>query len=173
MTKLFKIGDRIEVIDDNLEGTISKINKDKILVKFDDGFEQEFFSNDIILSQRMDFNNSPIIGYPKEQTLHKTIKAKPKKGNYTPELDLHIHELIDDARRLSNFEILNIQLARAKNFIDWAVSKRFKKIILIHGVGQGVLKEELKTLLRRYENLEYHDANYQNYGLGATEVTIY
>jgi dsDNA-specific endonuclease/ATPase MutS2 len=172
MTKPFKIGDRIEVIDDNLEGTISGIQGDKISVKFDDGFEQEFSSNEIILSKKMDFYYSNI-GFYKEQTQHKPIKSKPNKSNYIPELDLHIHELIDDARRLSNFEILNIQLSRAKNFIDWAVAKRFNKIILIHGVGQGVLKEELKTLLRRYDNLEYHDANYQKYGLGATEVKIY
>ena len=37
-------------------------------------------------------------------------------------------------------------------------------------MGEGVLKEELYYLLRRYENLNFYDADYQKYGVGATEV---
>jgi hypothetical protein len=37
-------------------------------------------------------------------------------------------------------------------------------------VGEGVLKAELDFLLGRYDNLKFQDANYQKYGLGATEV---
>ncbi len=41
-----------------------------------------------------------------------------------------------------------------------------------HGI-EGVLKEELEFLFGRYDNLKYYDADYQKYGLGATEVYIY
>jgi DNA-nicking Smr family endonuclease len=171
MTKNIKKGDRVELIDDILEGTVSKVNGDSVLVEFDDGFEQEFLSEELIISKPLNINLDKAL--IKESILPKPKKTKPKKELYTPEIDLHIHELIDDASRLSNFDILNIQLSKAGGFIDWAIKKRFKKIILIHGVGQGVLKEELKTLLRRYDNLEFYDADYQKYGLGATEVKLY
>jgi len=39
-------------------------------------------------------------------------------------------------------------------------------------VGEGILKEELQYLFGRYENLKYYDADYQKYGMGATEVYI-
>jgi hypothetical protein len=45
-------------------------------------------------------------------------------------------------------------------------------VVFIHGVGEGVLKIELEYLFRRYENVKYYDADYQKYGLGATEVYI-
>ena len=45
--------------------------------------------------------------------------------------------------------------------------------MFIHGVGEGVLKEELHYLFNKYENVKHYDANYQKYGLGATEVYIY
>ncbi|MEX0273541.1 MAG: Smr/MutS family protein, partial [Flavobacteriaceae bacterium] len=45
--------------------------------------------------------------------------------------------------------------------------------VFIHGVGEGVLREELQYLFRRYDNVEYYDADYQQYGLGATEVYIF
>jgi len=174
MSRAFKKGDRVEVIDDNETGTVSAVEGECVTVEFEDGFKQDFQSNEIIHSKPLDFDYASIsIAHIDEKPTAKTQNQKNSKTNYVPELDLHIHELIDDARRLSNFEILNIQLSRAKGFLDWAISKRFKKIILIHGVGEGVLKEELKTLLRRYDNLEFFDANYQQYGLGATEVRIY
>ena len=51
--------------------------------------------------------------------------------------------------------------------------KRIQKVVFIHGVGEGVLKLELEYLFKRYDNLKFYDANYQKYGLGATEVYIY
>jgi dsDNA-specific endonuclease/ATPase MutS2 len=45
-------------------------------------------------------------------------------------------------------------------------------MVFIHGKGEGVLKLELEYLLKRY-NVKFYDANYQKYGLGATEVYIY
>jgi len=69
--------------------------------------------------------------------------------------------------------MLNIQLDTAKRQIKFAKEKRIKRVVLIHGVGQGVLKAELETLLRRDEEVDFYDADYKVYGLGATEVYIY
>ncbi|MGO1752210.1 MAG: Smr/MutS family protein, partial [Psychroflexus sp.] len=57
--------------------------------------------------------------------------------------------------------------------IDSAIKHRHKKIVFIHGVGQGVLKAELETLFRRYDRITYYDADYKTYGVGATEIYIY
>jgi dsDNA-specific endonuclease/ATPase MutS2 len=61
----------------------------------------------------------------------------------------------------------------AKKRLEWAMQKRLRSVVFIHGVGEGVLRAELHTLFRRYDNLEYFDADYQTYGVGATEVRIY
>ena len=89
------------------------------------------------------------------------------------EVDLHIHKLTDSNRRMTNYDILTLQLDTAKRQLEFAMRKRIQKIVFIHGVGEGVLKMELETLFRRYENIKYYDADLQKYGNGATEIYIF
>ena len=88
------------------------------------------------------------------------------------EVDLHINQLVKSVRGLDNYDMLNIQIATAKGKIEFAIQKRIAKIVFIHGVGEGVLKSELQTLLNNYP-VKHYDASYKKYGLGATEVYIY
>ena len=89
------------------------------------------------------------------------------------EVDLHIQKLTKSERGLTAYDKLNLQIDTAKRKLDFAIQKRIQKLVFIHGVGEGVLKAELETMLRRYDNLKYYDADYKTYGLGATEVYIY
>ena len=61
----------------------------------------------------------------------------------------------------------------ARRQLEFAIGKRIQKVVFIHGVGEGVLREELYSLFRRYDNLRYYDADYSQYGMGATEVYIF
>jgi dsDNA-specific endonuclease/ATPase MutS2 len=45
-------------------------------------------------------------------------------------------------------------------------------VILIHGVGEGILKEEVRTFLSKQEGVEYFDADFREYGKGATTAEI-
>lgn len=45
-------------------------------------------------------------------------------------------------------------------------------MVFIHGVGAGVLKEELQYLFKRYDGIRVYEGDYKKYGLGATEVYI-
>ncbi|QTY26632.1 DNA mismatch repair protein MutS [Flavobacterium sp. CS20] len=172
----FEIGDTVETIDDNIKGVVISIENQLVKILSEDDFELTFQAHELIkitekgLSIKTDDLKKVL-----QQELHTNRKIPIKKEKHTNkiEIDLHIHELIDDARHLSNFEILNIQLNKAKQQLEWAMDKRIKYVVFIHGVGQGVLKAELQTLFRRYENLEFYDADYQTYGVGATEVCIY
>ena len=49
-----------------------------------------------------------------------------------------------------------------------------RKIVFIHGKGEGVLRNALiKELKHKYKNCSYQDASFQEYGYGATMVTIH
>jgi dsDNA-specific endonuclease/ATPase MutS2 len=89
------------------------------------------------------------------------------------EVDLHIHHLTTKDKHMSNYEMLNLQLDTAKRQLEFAINKRIQKIVFIHGVGEGVLRLELETLFGRYDNVKFYDADYQKYGLGATEVYVF
>ncbi len=88
------------------------------------------------------------------------------------EVDLHITELIENPEGLSNFEMLNIQLEKFENELDDAIYKNMKKIIFIHGVGNGRLKQEIVSRLNKTKGVTFQDASYKDYGFGATQVNI-
>ena len=51
--------------------------------------------------------------------------------------------------------------------------KKGQKIVFIHGKGEGVLRHALVHELNyRYKSCTYQDASFQEYGYGATQVTI-
>jgi dsDNA-specific endonuclease/ATPase MutS2 len=89
------------------------------------------------------------------------------------EVDLHIHQLTNSTKHMNTYDMLTLQMDTAKRQLEFAIRKRIQKVVFIHGVGEGVLKTELEYLFGRYNNVKYYDADYQKYGLGATEVYIY
>ncbi|MGM0479152.1 MAG: Smr/MutS family protein [Bacteroidota bacterium] len=89
------------------------------------------------------------------------------------EVDLHTHMLMDSERGMTSGELLNYQLAQLNRYYLKAREKRIRKLIIIHGVGQGVLKNEVRHFLEGREGVAFYDADFREYGKGATEVEIY
>ncbi|MFO7829652.1 MAG: DUF2027 domain-containing protein [Bacteroidales bacterium] len=111
----------------------------------------------------------------KERKEPKKVYQSSKKGKdeEIEEVDLHIQELVDDYSNLSNAEILEIQMSRFTTTLEGAILAGTRRIVFIHGVGNGRLKHEiLKTLGRKYPKLRYQDASFKEYGYGATLVMI-
>ncbi len=175
-----KVGDRVQALDDDFEGIVSSINDGEIGVKDEDGFVIFFRESELITINSDDLKPNMLsvpdaILKEKEEPRNRSVEKVPIKQRNAPtfEVDLHIHKLVDTEKGLSNYDILNIQLDTARRQLDFAIAKRIPKMVFIHGVGQGVLREELYTLLRRYDHITFYDANFQKYGVGATEVYIY
>ena len=89
------------------------------------------------------------------------------------EVDLHIEKLVNNPRHMTNYEMLTLQIETARRQLEFAIVQRRQRVVFIHGVGEGVLRIELETLLGRYNNITFYDAEYAKYGIGATEVYIY
>lgn len=98
-------------------------------------------------------------------------KKQPKDGPLV--IDLHIHELLDNTRGLSNADMLNYQVDAFRKVMDENLRNHGKKIVFIHGKGEGVLRQALmKELNYRYKGHDVQDASFREYGYGATQVTI-
>lgn len=175
----FKIGDHVEVLDDTTNGVVVEVKNDQILVETDAGFQIGFSPNELVIissEAAIVVTNHEVAQVKKEKEIgkrkNKTV-VKPKERNAPKmEVDLHINQLTKSSRGMSNFDMLNLQLETAKRQLLFAMQKRIQKVVFIHGIGEGVLKEELHYLFKKYDNLRYYDADYQKYGQGATEVYI-
>lgn len=102
-------------------------------------------------------------------------KSKPHSNNNPAneiEIDLHIEELLDNYSGMSNAEIILIQLKHFQKTLDKAINGHYRKVVVIHGVGNGRLKQEIRTILSSYNNLRFYDGSYSKYGFGATEIII-
>ena len=89
------------------------------------------------------------------------------------EVDLHAGELLDDLRGLSPADILNYQIDTFRSVMDQNLHNHGRRIVFIHGKGEGVLRQALlKELNHRYKGHDVADASFREYGYGATQVTI-
>jgi len=92
-------------------------------------------------------------------------------AHFVPEIDLHIENLTKGYARLDRGEILRIQLQHCQRFLEKAVRLGVPRVHIIHGVGEGKLRDAIAQHLRaqptvaKFKN-EYH----VKYGYGATEV---
>lgn len=109
----------------------------------------------------------------KKDTKKQFKSSKQGKHQEIEEVDLHIHELVDEHSNLSNKEILDIQISRFTTALDGGIIAGTKRMVFIHGIGNGRLKHEvIKTLNQKYPKLRYQDASFKEYGYGATMVLI-
>ncbi len=86
-------------------------------------------------------------------------------------VDLHIEKLSDNWEKLSNFEILTLQLKTFEKYLDLAIAHHQPSMIVIHGVGSGKLRDELHEILKmRREVKSFVNQFHPAYGYGATEI---
>ena len=179
----FKVGDEVTVLDEDLSGIVKAIKQGTVTIETEDGFDLEFSESEVIkinsstnLRQEAFSNTSAkdIISEKESYKKKRSIGLKPKERTQPAmEVDLHIHQLTNSTRGMTNHDMLTLQLDTAKRQLEFAIRKKIQRVVFIHGVGDGVLKLELQYLFGRYDNVKYYDANLQKYGLGATEVYIY
>ena len=111
--------------------------------------------------------------YKDEKIIAHEGKKKRLKDDGTLVIDLHADELLETTAGMNAADILHYQLDVFKKTMDENKKKKGQKIVFIHGKGEGVLRHALVHELNyRYKSCTYQDASFQEYGYGATQVTI-
>ena len=108
-------------------------------------------------------------------TLPGTIATSPYEllRNGIIEVDLHIDALVESTAGMNNAAMLQHQIGVFKQTMESYRGAKGQKIVFIHGKGEGVLRKALIDELKlRYPKCESQDASFQQYGFGATMVTI-
>ena len=101
------------------------------------------------------------------------MERRHEKNDITV-VDLHIHELVDTTAGLDSASMLAIQMDKFREVMKANQKNLGHKVVFIHGKGEGVLRKAiLDELRRRYPRCAVQDASFQEYGFGATQVTIH
>lgn len=109
---------------------------------------------------------------PTEPTSRPLVSPARKEGGPLI-VDLHANEILETTSGMSASDILNYQLDVFRKTLQEHAKKKGTNIVFIHGKGEGVLRQALINDLRyRFKSYTYQDASFQEYGYGATLVTI-
>ena len=170
-------GDRVQLLDQLVEGVVLEAGPERLRLQTDDGFEIEVGIREVVPVPPAGLwppDVPDVVPTPSEEPRPRKKGGSIRKKRQPPpmEVDLHVEKLLSDTRGMTTFDILNYQMDTARRQLELALRKRIQRVVFIHGVGEGVLKAELRTLFRRYEDLQVRDADYRKYGQGATEVYI-
>ncbi len=89
------------------------------------------------------------------------------------EVDLHIDSLVDTTAGMENKDMLQLQLDTVRKTMKEHSKRKGQKIVFIHGKGDGVLRKAVRDLLKKEcPKADLQDASFQEYGFGATLVTV-
>jgi Smr domain len=104
----------------------------------------------------------------------KTGEISPKNFEKpSSTVDLHIEQLSKNALAMSNAQMLDLQLRTFESKFENAIASGMDEIVFIHGVGNGVLKQEIQRKLAGHKNVAwFQDAQKEKFGYGATRIKI-
>ena len=101
------------------------------------------------------------------------VAVRGKDKNEPVVVDLHASELLETTAGMNSADILKYQIETFRSTLKQYEKDKGRKIVFIHGKGEGVLRHAIINELRyRYKQYLYQDASFQEYGYGATQVTI-
>lgn len=105
---------------------------------------------------------------------HGTSRSSLSKSDRDPlVVDLHAHEILETTQGMTSIDILQYQLDVFRKTLKNNARNKGTRIVFIHGKGEGVLRRAiLNELNYHYKSYQYQDASFQEYGYGATQVTI-
>lgn len=142
---------------------------DKIKEKNQASFSQLLFEKypDKVIEDTVEMGRLAAKGY-------KAYDASKAREHLEPArsiIDLHIEKLTNDRKHLSNYEILSLQLKTFEKYYHLALAHHQHSLIVIHGVGEGRLRDEIHDLLRlKKEVKSFVNQYHPNFGYGATEI---
>ena len=197
MSMEIKIGSEVKFLNDVGGGIVLEIFSDGTAsVQVEDGFDMKYnltelmLVSDSITEQEEEYNNklpdldkiiAQDVNEERQKLIQKDFEIKyanvratnqQRRGEHMV-IDLHINELIDDQSGLQDRTKLDIQLNHFERMMRIAGEQRVKRVIFIHGVGQGVLRNQIRTRLDSYyPDCTVRDGNPREYGAGATEVIL-
>ena len=189
-----KVGTKVRFLDEVGNGIVTKIlSEAKVMVEDDSGFEYPYDASRLLViedakEEKMAYERvipsvleivQQDLSAERKTRIEKDFKTKYKEANARSnersdiEVDLHMHAIVDSQSGLEPSTMLELQLAHFERMLQIGIRQRMKKLVFIHGIGQGVLRHQIWSRVDQYyPDCSCRSADPREYGSGATEVWI-
>jgi len=190
MSKEIKKGDKVRFLNEVGGGIVIEVFSDgTATVEGEDGFDMKYKLKELMLVMSSEdemeaYNNklpdlASILAQDVDEKRQKAIQEQfdikysnaratnqKRRGEHMV-IDLHIQSGLQDRTKL------DIQLNHFERMMRIAGEQRVRRVVFIHGVGQGVLRHQIRSRLEMYyPDCSVRDGNPREYGAGATEVLL-
>lgn len=170
---MFQKGDKVSILDEQgIVSIVEVLTPNSCLIEDEFGFDRIIATKDLVKYEPEKFKKVVVNRLPKQENSFSRNKVSKKK-KHIPVVDLHMENLVDRHNHMTNHEIVLFQLEHFSNKLDGFMRNRVKEFIVVHGIGKGKLKQEVRYILHGYTNIEYMDDHFNGYGVGATRVFIH
>ncbi len=185
------IGDEVRFLDSVGGGRVARIDAARrlIYIEDEDGFEIPTPLSQVVVTAQVrqaaaaqkevsptprDMQTKAAGTAAIPSAIERRAKGKKEaKKEDIMETDLHISAIADNWQQMERGEMLHMQMEVFRRTMRDNIRYKGKKIVFIHGRGEGILKAAIASELRQhYSSCEYQDASFAQYGFGATMVII-
>ena len=165
----FTVGDEVVFIHSKDYGVVTKLfNNNKVFVEDSSSFNTLVDNTEIIKYSK---DTNTVLSFGTINIIKDKINIRgvnqSSPNNNIRIIDLHIENISDHYHLMENFEIVQLQLKKCEKALDESIKSTTHKLIIVHGIGEGVLKNEVHKILRNY-NLRFFIST----NGGSTEVML-
>lgn len=160
-----KIGNKVSVLDEDVQGIVINIKGEKIEIEDDFGFRYWYLEKDLVLKNEALYQE---ISVPKKEEVSKKYSKKHQQKEL--KLDLHFDQLVDFPERYDSWERIFIQKEKLMQTLDFCKENGIKKLLIIHGLGDGILQKIVYDILRGYAGIEFEENDFFRHSSASVEV---
>jgi len=163
--KAFVPGQCVSILTEAGVFVVVGIENHFLTVEDEEGFQRRV-PRHLVVGRKL--VESPVIVKDEPSRISAAKKVLGKK--LTPSIDLHAEALGLSARQSKN--LLQLQLSACQQFLNTCIKNRHTKCIVIHGVGDGTLRNAVRQMLSQKPGIKFHDGNLSPRGVGSTLIEL-
>lgn len=160
-----KLGDKVSVLDGDLQGIIISIKGEKIEIEDDFGFRHWYLQKELVMKNEELYQQ---VSVDKKEEISQ--KKSQKHQQKELKLDLHFDQLVASPEQYDSWERIFIQKEKLMQTLDFCKENGIKKLLIIHGLGDGTLQEIVYNTLRGYSGIEFEENDFFRHSSASVEV---
>lgn len=164
------VGQEVGVLREAGVFKVCSVEKEHLVLEDEIGFTYRYLKQEVVPRQQINIDKIA----PKDlqaKIISGSKKVEVSKERNLPFIDLHSEELSIPSH-LAAHDVFLAQINAFKNFCNGQAQRRNAKFIVIHGAGEGRLKQEIRQICIGKEGMSVHDAQWSNGAVGASRIEL-
>jgi hypothetical protein len=162
----FAVAERVTILNETGIYEVLALGGEYLLLKDEFGFERKVAISLVCKTKQIEVKKLV-------QKDLETTRRKASSLQEMPHLDLH-RETLEERGVVFRHDdvILHVQLKEFKRFCNQMIEQRQTRFRVVHGIGNGILRQEIRAIISGRKGFQLHDDQVSFGRVGASLVEI-